>query len=54
MLVHLSSLLFQGINKTDVVTLITTFGSLKNIINADLEQLASCPGMTIMEKLIFN
>eukprot|EP00160_Parvularia_atlantis_P014381 Unigene3549_Nuclearia_a/m.10833 Unigene3549_Nuclearia_a/g.10833 ORF Unigene3549_Nuclearia_a/g.10833 Unigene3549_Nuclearia_a/m.10833 type:complete len:140 (+) Unigene3549_Nuclearia_a:432-851(+) len=34
----------RSVNKTDVVTLLTQFGSLKNIMNATKEQLALCPG----------
>ncbi|KAJ3090289.1 ssDNA endonuclease and repair protein rad10 [Quaeritorhiza haematococci] len=34
----------KSINKTDVVTLASTFGSLKNIISAKTEELVLCPG----------
>jgi DNA excision repair protein ERCC-1 len=32
------------VNKTDVLTLKSTFGSLEHIINAPTEALALCPG----------
>ena len=35
----------KSINKTDVVTLISNFKSLKAIANASLEELALCPGL---------
>nr|KYP74356.1 DNA excision repair protein ERCC-1 [Cajanus cajan] len=35
----------RHVNKTDVVTLGTTFGSLSNIIGASMEDLARCPGI---------
>ncbi|KAJ3299871.1 ssDNA endonuclease and repair protein rad10 [Borealophlyctis nickersoniae] len=34
----------KSVNKTDVVTLASTFGSLKDIISAKPEELALCPG----------
>ncbi|KAJ2958485.1 hypothetical protein NQZ79_g5935 [Umbelopsis isabellina] len=34
----------RSVNKTDVLTLKSTFGSLENIINAPTEALALCPG----------
>eukprot|EP01137_Pigoraptor_chileana_P022720 Opistho-2@87932 len=34
----------KSINKTDVVTLLTGFGSLKNIIDASADDLSLCPG----------
>ncbi|KAF9560776.1 Excision repair cross-complementation group 1 [Mortierella alpina] len=34
----------QSINKTDVVTLSSTFGSLKNIMNASVDELGLLPG----------
>lgn len=34
----------RSVNKTDVLTLLSTFGSLKNIVNASSEQLSMCPG----------
>ena len=34
----------RGINKTDVLTLISTFGSLDNIARATVEELSMCPG----------
>ncbi|MCO5563905.1 hypothetical protein L7F22_017557 [Adiantum nelumboides] len=43
---HLSSALtsVRGVNKTDVVTLASNFGSLKRIARADAEELAMCNG----------
>ncbi len=35
----------RGINKTDVLTLSSSFGSLKNIINCSMEELSLCPGL---------
>ncbi|KJE98059.1 excision repair enzyme ERCC-1 [Capsaspora owczarzaki ATCC 30864] len=35
----------KSVNKTDVITLLSTFGSLKNIANATPEQLSRCPGI---------
>ncbi|WVY97568.1 hypothetical protein V8G54_029719 [Vigna mungo] len=35
----------RHVNKTDVVTLGTTFGSLSNIMGASMEDLARCPGI---------
>lgn len=34
----------RGVNKTDVVTLASTFGSLHNVIHATAEELGDCPG----------
>ncbi|PWY98650.1 hypothetical protein BCV70DRAFT_25436 [Testicularia cyperi] len=34
----------RGVNKTDVVTLISTFGSLERISKATAEELSMCPG----------
>jgi DNA excision repair protein ERCC-1 len=34
----------KSINKTDIVTLLSVFGTLKNIVNASSEELARCPG----------
>ena len=34
----------RSVNKTDVKTLISTFGSMKSIVNTPLEQLKECPG----------
>lgn len=34
----------RGINKTDVQTLIVTFGTLAQIMNASIHQLSRCPG----------
>jgi DNA excision repair protein ERCC-1 len=35
----------KGINKTDVVTLTSNFGSLKEIVLAPPEKLLACPGL---------
>ena len=35
----------RSINKTDVATLLDTFGNLSNIINADEQHLMLCPGL---------
>ncbi|CAN1232803.1 DNA excision repair protein ERCC-1 [Linum perenne] len=35
----------RRVNKTDVVTLGSTFGSLSNIMDASMEDLARCPGI---------
>ncbi|KAI8088166.1 excision repair cross-complementing 1-like protein, partial [Thamnidium elegans] len=34
----------KSVNKTDVLTLLSTFGCLKNIVDAKTEALAMCPG----------
>lgn len=34
----------KSINKTDVITLMSTFGSLRNIVNATKQELSDCPG----------
>ena len=34
----------KSVNKTDAVTLLTTFGSLENIVKASIEDLTLCPG----------
>ncbi|KAJ3110003.1 ssDNA endonuclease and repair protein rad10 [Phlyctochytrium bullatum] len=34
----------KSVNRTDVVTLVSTFGSLRNIMNATPEELSLCPG----------
>ncbi|KAI8877723.1 hypothetical protein K501DRAFT_288242 [Backusella circina FSU 941] len=34
----------KSINKTDVLTLMSTFGTLKNIADATADKLAICPG----------
>ncbi|KAH1037591.1 hypothetical protein GYH30_056775 [Glycine max] len=39
------SIKVRHVNKTDVVTLGTTFGSLCNIMGASMEDLARCPGI---------
>lgn len=43
---HLENALLKvrGVNKTDVVTLLSNFGSLYNIADASEEDLAKCPG----------
>ncbi|CAG8806952.1 13485_t:CDS:2, partial [Dentiscutata erythropus] len=35
----------RSVNKTDVVTLASSFGSLKRIMNASSDELAMCPGL---------
>jgi len=35
----------KSVNKTDVFTLLTNFGSFKGIVNASIEELAMCPGL---------
>lgn len=35
----------KPINRTDVLTLARAFGSLKDVVNADLDQLQECPGL---------
>lgn len=35
----------KGINKTDVITLISNFGSLERIIRASADELQACPGL---------
>ncbi|GBP09966.1 DNA excision repair protein ERCC-1 [Eumeta japonica] len=37
----------KPINKTDALTLITTFGTLENIIKASESRLAQCPGLGV-------
>ncbi|SPQ96083.1 unnamed protein product (mitochondrion) [Plasmodiophora brassicae] len=37
--------LIKSVNKTDVVTLAQTFGSLANVINASVDELSQCPGI---------
>jgi DNA excision repair protein ERCC-1 len=34
----------KSVNKTDVATLISTFGSMKNVAEASQEDLSFCPG----------
>ena len=34
----------KSVNKTDAVTLLSTFGSLENIVKASIEDLTLCPG----------
>lgn len=35
----------RGVNKTDVLTLSSTFGSFKNIAECSMEELSLCPGL---------
>eukprot|EP01087_Luapelamoeba_hula_P012939 TRINITY_DN3661_c0_g1_i6.p1 TRINITY_DN3661_c0_g1~~TRINITY_DN3661_c0_g1_i6.p1 ORF type:complete len:131 (+),score=17.64 TRINITY_DN3661_c0_g1_i6:312-704(+) len=35
----------RGINKTDVLTLSSTFGSFRNIVMSSMEELSLCPGL---------
>ena len=35
----------RSVNKTDVKTLISTFGSMRSIVNTPLEKLKECPGL---------
>eukprot|EP01006_Ploeotia_vitrea_P046050 TRINITY_DN66990_c5_g2_i3.p1 TRINITY_DN66990_c5_g2~~TRINITY_DN66990_c5_g2_i3.p1 ORF type:complete len:254 (-),score=156.79 TRINITY_DN66990_c5_g2_i3:135-848(-) len=35
----------QGVNKTDVATLANTFGGIRGVANATMEDLALCPGI---------
>ncbi|GMF38913.1 unnamed protein product [Phytophthora fragariaefolia] len=35
----------RSVNKTDVVTLLTTFGTVKGLMNASMEELSLCPGV---------
>ena len=35
----------RSINRTDAMTLLSTFGSLEKIVQASEEELAFCPGM---------
>ncbi|TMW62490.1 hypothetical protein Poli38472_005108 [Pythium oligandrum] len=35
----------RSVNKTDVVTLLSTFGSVEGVMNASLEELSLCPGI---------
>ena len=34
----------KSVNKTDAATLLNSFGTLENVINASLEELSMCPG----------
>lgn len=38
----------RSINKTDAMTLATTFGSVRGIMTANRAQLAQCPGKNIV------
>ena len=44
---HMNAVLtnIRGVNRTDVVTLTSNFGSLANIANAGAEELLACPGL---------
>lgn len=44
----------RGINRTDVITLLSTFGSLKNVVNANVHQLAMCPGFALRKASRLN
>nr|CCA28137.1 DNA excision repair protein ERCC1 putative [Albugo laibachii Nc14] len=35
----------RSVNKTDIVTLLSTFGTMKNLMNATPEEMAVCPGL---------
>ncbi|CAI5736807.1 unnamed protein product [Hyaloperonospora brassicae] len=35
----------RSVNKTDVVTLLSTFGTIKGLMNASMEELSLCPGV---------
>ncbi|TDH67088.1 hypothetical protein CCR75_005344 [Bremia lactucae] len=35
----------RSVNKTDVITLLSTFGTVKGLMNASMEELALCPGL---------
>lgn len=35
----------KSVNKTDAMTLLTTFGTMNNIIDASIEELSMCPGI---------
>ncbi|KAG3119785.1 hypothetical protein PI124_g2084 [Phytophthora idaei] len=35
----------RSVNKTDVVTLLSTFGTVKGLMNASMEELSLCPGL---------
>lgn len=35
----------RSVNKTDVVTLLSTFGSVRTLMGANMEQLSLCPGI---------
>uniref|UniRef100_M4BQ29 ERCC1-like central domain-containing protein n=1 Tax=Hyaloperonospora arabidopsidis (strain Emoy2) TaxID=559515 RepID=M4BQ29_HYAAE len=35
----------RSVNKTDVVTLLSTFGTIKRLMNASMEELSLCPGV---------
>ncbi|XP_054153547.1 DNA excision repair protein ERCC-1-like [Oppia nitens] len=39
----------KSINNTDAVTLLTTFDTMENIVNADDDQLIICPGMAALK-----
>ncbi|CAH0481880.1 unnamed protein product [Peronospora belbahrii] len=35
----------RSVNKTDVITLLSTFGTVKGLMNASMEELSLCPGV---------
>ena len=35
----------RSVNKTDAMTLLNVFGSLKHLLQADLETISLCPGI---------
>ncbi|CEG40903.1 dna excision repair protein ercc-1 [Plasmopara halstedii] len=35
----------RSVNKTDVITLLSTFGTVKGLMNASMEELSLCPGL---------
>jgi hypothetical protein len=44
----------RHVNKTDVVTLGSSFGSLSQVMNASMEELARCPGIGEQKVLPFR
>ncbi|KAJ3290350.1 ssDNA endonuclease and repair protein rad10 [Blyttiomyces sp. JEL0837] len=47
----------KSVNKTDVMTLVSNFGSLKNIMEASAEELMNCPGFgeqKVSYTVVFN
>lgn len=39
----------RSVNKSDVKNLLITFGTMKNIMNASVSDLLSCPGIFTMK-----
>lgn len=39
----------RSVNKTDATTLLSTFGTLKDIANASTDTLALCPGFSFLK-----